>query len=157
MNPGSFMWHVKGRTNDGVETGWSVTWSFGIATPPAPTPTSIPTPTSGPPTPTPTNTPCPYRNNYGQFPTFYAQQNYQGQSVTFYFNPGEDKFFVLPSGIQGNLQSFTDPYGAFHIVTYHGVNHDGNMAHWDANNPGPLPNTDGYQRTDSVEIYFRRC
>jgi serine/threonine protein kinase len=100
--------------------------------------------------------PC-YRDNHGQFPTFYSQANLQGQSVTYSLSPGEDKFFVLPGGIQGNLGSFADPYSAFHIVTYHGINHDGNLAHWDATNYGPLPDIDGYKRTDSVEIYFRGC
>jgi hypothetical protein len=182
MYPGTYSWHVKGRTSGGNETGWSTTWSFAIAAqgaPPSATNTPIPaatntpnpaatntpvpastnTPVPGPtntPLPTPTNTPCPYQNNYGQFPTFYAQSNFQGQSVTFTLNPGDDLFFTFPNWLQQNLQSFTDPYGAFHIVTFHIPDHGGNLAHWDASQSS-LHGGDGYMGSASVEIYFRRC
>ena len=105
---------------------------------------------------TATPPPC-YKDNHGQFPTFYSQSNYSGQSVTFTISPGDQTYFTLPGGIQGNLGSFTDPYGAFHIVTYRGLNHDGNLAHWDASNPGPLQDVDGHKRTEVVKIYFNGC
>ncbi len=122
-------------------------------TTPYPTATPYPTPT---PMPTPTNTPCPYVNNYGQFPTFYSSTNFGGSGYTVSLSPGQDLFFTFPGWLQQNLQSFTDPYGAFHIVTFHTATYGGNLAHWDAQNPGPLPAVDGYQYTASVEVYFHR-
>lgn len=163
MYVGTYMWHVKGRSSDGNETGWSDTWSFAIASNPPPnsTPTDTPVPyaTATPtpvPQPTATSTPCPYADNHGQFPTFYASPDWQGQSVSFSINPGQDTFFIFPNWLQQNLESFTDPYGAFHLVTYHTTDHGGNLAHWDSDQPGPLPNTDGYQLSASVESYFHR-
>jgi serine/threonine-protein kinase len=124
---------------------------------PTNTPTDTPTPTATPTlVPTPTNTPCPFVDNHGQFPTFYASPNWQGQSVTFQLNPGQDLFFVFPGWLQQNLESFTDPFGAFHIVTLHTTNFGGNFAHWDTAQPGPLQDVDGYKRSASVEIYFHR-
>jgi hypothetical protein len=170
MWPGSYTWQVLGRSSDGIETIWSSSWSFVITSSTQPTPTNTPaaqptptdtpvvppTPTDTPvPQPTPTSTACPYQNNYGQFPTFYAQPNYQGQSVTFSLSPGQDLFFTFPNWLQQNLQSFTDPYGAFHIVTFHTPDHGGNLAHWDASQPS-MHSGDGYQGSASVEIYYHR-
>jgi hypothetical protein len=96
-------------------------------------------------------TPCAFRNNNGQWPTF------NGWSIGS-FSQGTEQTANLPGGIAGNLSSITgNGTGAFHVVTYHQQNQQGNLAHWDSNvGSGQLPDVPGYKQTASVKVYFNR-
>ena len=170
MWPGTYTWHVKGRSASGQETNWSATWTFSILSAsgpvvtgtPAPRITDSPTPvvTNPPttvvtpsPTATPTRTPCPFMDG-GTGVTFYSGPNFTGQSWTWYVPAGNgDAYADLPSGLFRNLGSFYVSNNAWHVVLYQGENGTGNLGHYD----GSWANVDSYwHSTESVKIYINR-
>jgi hypothetical protein len=182
MWPGTYTWHVKGRSASGQETGWSAAWSFTIrnaagpvvtappaprtdppapvvtdappAYPPAPVVTNPPTTVvTPPPTATPTRTPCPFMDG-GTGVTFYSGPNFTGQSWTWYVPAGNgDAYADLPSGLFRNLGSFYVSNNAWHVVLYQGENGTGNLGHYD----GSWANVDSYwHNSESVKIYINR-
>jgi murein DD-endopeptidase MepM/ murein hydrolase activator NlpD len=173
MWPGTYTWHVKGRSSSGSETGWSASRTFTVQSngptdppapivtdPPAPIVTPTPTPTPTPivtrtptPTPTPTKTPCPFLDG-GNGVTFYTGPNFTGQSWTWYVPAGQnDTYSELPGFLYQNLGSFWVANNAWHVVLYQGDNGTGNLGHYDAS----WPNVDSYwHNTRSVKIYINR-
>jgi murein DD-endopeptidase MepM/ murein hydrolase activator NlpD len=164
MWPGSYTWHVKGKSASGQETGWSATRSFTIqnaagpivTSPPAPIVTNPPAPiVTNPPAPIVTTAPtqCPFRDG-GTGVTFYAGANFTGQSWTWYVPAGHnDTYSDLPAGLYRNLGSFHVSNNAWHVVLYQGENGTGNLGHYDAS----WAAVDSYWRTtESVKIYINR-
>jgi hypothetical protein len=166
MWPGTYTWHVKGKSYAGIETSWSATWSFTIrganapivTPPPAPIVTDPPAPIiTDPPapivTPPPAKTPCPFKDG-GNGVTFYTGANFTGQSWTWYVPAGNgDAYASLPSGLYRNLGSFYVSNNAWHVVLYQGENGTGNLGHYDAS----WSNVDAYWHvTESVKIYINR-
>jgi murein DD-endopeptidase MepM/ murein hydrolase activator NlpD len=162
MWPGTYAWHVKGRSSTGQETGWSDTRSFTIASsagpvvtdPPAPIVTNPPAPVvTSPPAPIVTKGPCPFMNG-GNGVTFYSGPNFTGQSWTWYVPAGNgDAYADLPAGLFRNLGSFYVSNNAWHVVLYQGENGTGNLGHYDAS----WANVDSYwHNTESVKIYINR-
>ena len=180
MWPGTYTWHVKGKSASGVETSWSSSSSFTISSasapvvsapaaprvtdPPAPIVTNPPAPVitdppatviTNPPAPvvTPTPTPCPFKDG-GNGVTFYSGPNFTGQSWTWYVPAGNgDAYADLPAGLYRNLGSFYVSNNAWHVVLYQGENGTGNLGHYD----GSWANVDSYwHNTESVKIYINR-
>jgi len=172
MWPGTYTWHVKGRSSSGLETNWSASWTFTIGSadgpvttvtpapkitdPPASTVTNPPAPViTNPPAPivTASPTPCPFKDG-GNGVTFYSGPNFTGQSWTWYVPAGNgDAYADLPSGLFGNLGSFYDSNNAWHVVLYQSENGTGNLGHYD----GSWTNVDSYwHATESVKIYINR-
>jgi hypothetical protein len=181
MWPGTYTWHVKGRSASGQETGWSAAATFTIGSssgsaseppapvvsdppapvvsdPPAPVVSEPPAPApvvSDPPAPVVTNppTPCPFKDG-GTGVTFYSGPNFTGQSWTWYVPAGNgDAYADLPSGLFRNLGSFYVSNNAWHVVLYQGENGTGNLGHYD----GSWANVDSYwHNTESVKIYINR-
>jgi hypothetical protein len=174
MWPGTYTWHVKGRSSTGLETDWSYSWTFTIRpdqsgptgpTPvptsgqvvsaPTPTPTVTPTPVPSTPAPTAgaTPTPCPF-NDGGNGVTFYTNANFTGQSWTWYVPAGKnDTYSELPGFLYQSLGSFWVANNAWHVVLYQSDNGTGNLGHYDAS----WANVDSYwHATKSVKIYINR-
>jgi murein DD-endopeptidase MepM/ murein hydrolase activator NlpD len=180
MWPGTYTWHVKGKSASGQETSWSASRSFTvqsaaapivtnppapiITNPPAPIVTNPPAPIiTNPPAPrvpdppapvvTPSPTPCPFKDG-GNGVTFYTGANFTGQSWTWYVPAGNgDAYADLPSGLYRNLGSFYVSNNAWHVVLYQGENGTGNLGHYDAS----WANVDSYWHvTESVKIYINR-
>jgi hypothetical protein len=162
MWPGTYTWHVKGRSSSGQETSWSATWSFTIRSsagpiitdPPAPIITNPPAPIiTDPPAPIVTKGPCPFKDG-GNGVTFYTNANFTGQQWTWYVPAGNgDAYADLPSGLFRNLGSFYVANNAWHVVLYQGENGTGNLGHYDAS----WANVDSYwHATESVKIYINR-
>jgi hypothetical protein len=170
MWPGTYTWHVKGRSAPGQETNWSATWTFSIRSAAGPVVTGTPAPritdapapvvtdppvvtVTPPPTATPIRTPCPFMDG-GSGVTFYSGPNFTGQSWTWYVPAGNgDAYADLPSGLFRNLGSFYVSNNAWHVVLYQGENGTGNLGHYD----GSWANVDAYwHNTESVKIYINR-
>jgi murein DD-endopeptidase MepM/ murein hydrolase activator NlpD len=172
MWPGTYTWHVKGKSASGQETSWSVSQSFTVQSatapivtnPPAPIVTPRPAPiVTDPPAPIITNppapivtsppAPCPFKDG-GNGVTFYTGANFTGQSWTWYVPAGNgDAYADLPSGLYRNLGSFYVSNNAWHVVLYQGENGTGNLGHYDAS----WANVDSYWHvTESVKIYINR-
>jgi murein DD-endopeptidase MepM/ murein hydrolase activator NlpD len=172
MWPGTYSWHVKGKSASGQETSWSASRSFTIQSAAAPIVTNPPPPVvtprpapivtnpptaiiTNPPAPivTATPTPCPFKNG-GNGVTFYTGANFTGQSWTWYVPAGNgDAYADLPSGLFRNLGSFYVSNNAWHVVLYQGENGTGNLGHYDAS----WANVDSYwHATESVKIYINR-
>jgi hypothetical protein len=180
MWPGTYAWHVKGKSASGQETSWSASRSFIIQNAPAPIVTNPPAPiitnppapiVTNPPAPiitnppaprvpdppapvvTPSPTPCPFKDG-GNGVTFYTGANFTGQSWTWYVPAGNgDAYADLPSGLYRNLGSFYVSNNAWHVVLYQGENGTGNLGHYDAS----WANVDSYWHvTESVKIYINR-
>ena len=166
MWPGTYTWHVKGKSYAGIETSWSASWTFTIRNADSPVVTPSPTPrvtdppapiVTAPPAPivtaAPTKTPCPFMDG-GNGVTFYTGANFTGQSWTWYVPAGNgDAYADLPSGLFQHLGSFYVSNNAWHVVLYQGENGTGNLGHYDAS----WANVDSYWRaTESVKIYINR-
>jgi hypothetical protein len=180
MWPGTYSWHVKGKSASGQETNWSTSRTFTIQTaaapivtnPPAPVVTDRPAPivtappaprVTDPPSPIVTNppvvivtsppAPCPFKDG-GNGVTFYTGANFTGQAWTWYVPAGNgDAYADLPSGMFRNLGSFYVSNNAWHVVLYQGENGTGNLGHYDAS----WANVDAYwHATESVKIYINR-
>jgi len=167
MWPGTYTWHVKGKSYANIETSWSATWSFTIRSANAPIITDPPaaiitdppaTIVTDPPAtivtdPPTTKTPCPFKDG-GDGVTFYTGANFSGKSWNWYVPAGNgDAYANLPSDLYRNLGSFKVSNNAWHVVLYQGDNGTGNLGHYDAS----WTNVDAYWHvTQSVKIYINR-
>jgi murein DD-endopeptidase MepM/ murein hydrolase activator NlpD len=172
MWPGTYSWHVKGKSSSGQETSWSTSRSLTIQSasapivtkPPAPVVTPRPAPiVTNPPAPIITNppaptvtaspTPCPFKDG-GNGVTFCTGANFTGQSWTWYVPAGNgDAYADLPSGLFRNIGSFYVSNNAWHVVLYQGENPTSNLGHYHAS----WANVDAYWHvTESAKIYINR-
>ena len=91
MWPGTYTWHVNGMDGNGLQTGYSGTWTFTIQSAPAPTATPTPPPSAGCSRPSLSSPP-----NGASYP--------QSTSITLYWNTNcPQSYTELSGGPYGTL------------------------------------------------------